>query len=531
MSTPPISFELHTVDIVILVVYLALTIALGLYLSRKHDTAEDYFLAGRSMIWPFIGLSLFASNISSTTLIGLAGDAYSTGISVYNYEWMASIILVFFAVFFLPFILRSGVYTMPEVLERRFDGRARTYFSGLTIFLNIVVDTAGSLYAGALILKLIFPEIPIWQTISVLAVVAGIYTIAGGLAAVIYTDTIQAVLLIIGSVVITVFALDRVGGWEAVVAQVTPDKLSLIRPADDPSVPWPGLITGVVLLGFYFWCTNQFMVQRILSAKDLNHGRWGALFAGLLKLPVLFIMVLPGTMAILLYPNLEKPDLVYPTMLFDLLPMGLLGLVLAGFTAALMSQIDSTLNSASTLITMDFVKKKYPTLSPHQLMRVGQVVTFIFMLLAVLWAPQIENFGSLFKYLQKILSYAVPPVLALFLVGFFWRRANSQGAITTIVVGTLAGILLFVANEVLDWFDIHFLYIAPSLFLFCVLVLVIASLATPPMKPEDIEGFVWSGADFRAETESLKGVPFYKNYRVLSVGLLAVTACVVGSFW
>ena len=158
MSTPAISFELHPVDIAILVIYLALTIALGLYLSRKHDTAEDYFLAGRSMIWPFIGLSLFASNISSTTLIGLAGDAYSTGISVYNYEWMASIILVFFAVFFLPFILRSGVYTMPEVLERRFDGRARTYFSGLTIFLNIVVDTAGSLYAGALILKLIFPS-------------------------------------------------------------------------------------------------------------------------------------------------------------------------------------------------------------------------------------------------------------------------------------------------------------------------------------------------------------------------------------
>ncbi len=528
MSTAPINFGMHPADTAILIVYLIATIGLGLYLSRKHDSAEDYFLAGRSMIWPFIGLSLFASNISSTTLIGLAGDAYSSGISVYNYEWMAAIILVFFAVFFLPFILRSGVYTMPEVLERRFDSRARTYFSGLTIFLNIVVDTAGSLYAGALILKLIFPEIPIWQTVTVLAVVAGIYTISGGLAAVIYTDTIQAVLLILGSVLIAVFALDKVGGWEAVVSQVSAEKLSLIRPADDPGVPWPGLITGVVLLGFYFWCTNQFMVQRILSAKDINHGRWGALFAGLLKLPVLFIMVLPGTMAILLYPNLENPDMVYPTLLFDLIPVGLLGLVLAGFTAALMSQIDSTLNSASTLITMDFVKKKYPNLSSHQLMRVGQVVTFIFMLLAVLWAPQIENFGSLFKYLQKILTYAVPPVLALFLVGFFWKRANASGAIATLVVGTLTGIGLFIANEILMWTDLHFLYVAPALFLFCVLILVVLSLAGPA--PEKVE-FTWSKADFDDETAALAGTPLLLNYRVLSVLLLLITAAVVMSFW
>lgn len=528
MNSTPISFGMHPADTTILIVYLIATIALGLYLSRKHDSAEDYFLAGRSMIWPFIGLSLFASNISSTTLIGLAGDAYSSGISVYNYEWMAAVILVFFAVFFLPFILRSGVYTMPEVLERRFDSRARTYFSALTIFLNIVVDTAGSLYAGALILKLIFPEIPIWQTITVLAVVAGIYTISGGLAAVIYTDTIQAILLIVGSIVITLFALEKVGGWDAVVAQVTPEKLSLIRPADDAGVPWPGLVTGVVLLGFYFWCTNQFMVQRILSAKDINHGRWGALFAGLLKLPVLFIMVLPGTMAILLYPNLEKPDMVYPTLLFDLLPVGLLGLVLAGFTAALMSQIDSTLNSASTLITMDFVKKKYPNLSSHQLMRVGQAVTFLFMLLAVLWAPQIENFGSLFKYLQKILSYAVPPVLALFVVGFFWRRANASGAVATLVVGTLAGIGLFVANEVLGWTQLHFLYVAPVLFMFCVMVLVVASLASPAQ--EKVE-FIWSRADFEAETEALAGTPVLLNYRVLSVFLLLITATVVFNFW
>jgi len=313
-------FSLAPVDLIVIAVYFVFVIWLGISLGKKHDSAEDYFLAGRSMIWPFIGISLFASNISSTTLIGLAGDAYSTGICVFNYEWFAVVILIIFAIFFLPFILQARIFTMPEFLEKRFDGRARTYFSVLTLFLNIVVDTAGSLYAGGLMLKLIFPEIPMWQTITILAVVAGVYTIAGGLAAVIYTDAAQTILLLIGAVTVTFMALDKIGGWGNVTDVIPGDMLSLIRPLDDPSVPWLGLITGVPLLGFYFWCTNQFMVQRVLSAKNLEHGRWGSLLAGLLKLPVLFIMVLPGTMAILLYPDLPKPDLVYPTLMFDLLP-------------------------------------------------------------------------------------------------------------------------------------------------------------------------------------------------------------------
>lgn len=344
-----LGISLHPIDIGLISAYFVIAIGLGIWFGRKHDTASDFFLAGRGMLWPVIGLSLFASNISSTTLVGLAGSAYSTGISVFNYEWMAAVVLVVFAVFFLPAILRAQVYTMPEFLSKRYDDRARTYFSLLTLFLNIVVDTAGGLFAGALLLQMMFPALDIWTTVTVLAIAAGIYTIAGGLAAVMFTDAIQAVLLVIGSVLITIFALEQVGGWDAVVAAVPQDKLSLIRPPGDPGVPWPGLVTGVFLLGFYFWCTNQFMVQRLLAAKNINHGRWGALFAGFLKLPVLFIMVVPGTIAILLYPDIEDPNLVYPTMLVDLLPVGIMGLVLAGFVAALMSQIDSTLNSASTL--------------------------------------------------------------------------------------------------------------------------------------------------------------------------------------
>lgn len=524
-------FQLHAIDLTIIGLYVVFVVWLGLKLGKKHDSAEDYFLAGRTMIWPFIGLSLFASNISSTTLIGLAGDAYSTGISVYNYEWFATIILVFFVIFFLPFILRARVYTMPEFLERRFDGRARTYFSILTLFLNIVVDTAASLYAGGLIMKLIFPEIPIWQTISILAIVAGIYTIAGGLAAVIYTDAVQTVLLLLGSVIISIAAYLQIGGWDALTAQVSPDKLSLIRPLDDPGVPWLGLFTGLPLLGFYFWCTNQFMVQRVLSAKNLQHGRWGSLFAGLLKLPVLFIMVLPGTFAILLYPELPKADLVFPTLMFDLLPVGLLGLVMAGFIAALMSQIDSTLNSASTLVTMDFVAKAKPELSQHQLMVVGRWVTFIFMVLAALWAPQIENFGSLFKYLQRVLSYTVPPVVAMFLVGIFWKRANARGAFYSLVIGVALGAIFFYLNEFSGTTNVHFLYIAPILFVACVAILIIGSLLSAPPESAKVEPLTWTKEFYHAETNELKNIPWYQNYRVLSVGLAILTAIIVAAFW
>lgn len=528
---PNFNVELHPIDLTILALYFLFVMGIGIYLGRKYKGAEDYFLAGRNMTWPFIGLSLFASNISSTTLIGLAGEAYSTGISVFNYEWMAAVVLVFFAIFILPFVLRSGVYTMPEFLERRFDGRARIYFSALTIFLNIVVDTAGTLFAGALVIQMIFPDVAVWQIIALLALVAGVYTITGGLAAVIYTDAIQAILLIGGSIVVTVIAFDQVGGWSNVIAQVSPEKLSLIRPLDDAGVPWLGLVVGVPLIGFYFWCTNQFMMQRVLSARDINHGRWGSLFAGALKLPVLFIMVLPGTFAILLYPDLSRPDLVYPTLIFDLLPVGLLGLVLAGFIAALMSQIDSTLNSASTLVTMDFIRKFRPDLSSHRLLVIGRYVTFIIMVLAVLWAPQIESFSSLFKYLQKVLAYAIPPVVTLFLIGSFWQRANAKAAFATIVIGNLCAVALFFGVEIFELVALHFLYVPPILFIICAALLIGFSLASPRIPQESPSEYVWTKAIYDAETRELAAVAWYRNYRILSAILLAATAALVVSFW
>lgn len=525
------SARLGALDVAVVVVYAIGIIVLGLVVSRRRASAEDYFLASRSMTWPVIGLALLASNISSTTLIGLAGAAYATGISVYNYEWMATVVLAFFCVFFLPFLLRSQVYTLPEYLERRYDRRARIYFSALTIFLNIVVDTAGTLYGGALMLQLILPAWPLWQIVAVLALSAGIYTVAGGLRAVIYTETVQAVILLGASVFIAFFAFDKAGGWDAVLAAVDPAKLSLIRPLDDPGVPWLGLVLGVPLLGFYFWCTNQFMVQRVLAAKDERHGRWGALFAGLLKLPVLYLMVLPGTAAILLYPRLDRPDLVYPTLIFDLLPAGLIGIVVAGFFAAIMSSIASTFNSAATLVTMDFVRPLRPQADSAALVRAGRVTTIALMVLAVAWAPQIERFASLWQYLQSVLAYAVPPVCALFLVGLFWRGANARGAYAAIVTGLLGGAALFWWNVLAPQpLGLHFLLVAPILFALSAAVMVAVSASSAPPPPAQVAALLWTPAFYRAETRELAALPWWQNYRVQALALLLLTAAIVWSF-
>lgn len=520
-------FTLAPLDLLIILAYFALVLFIGIRVAAGNDGGtEDYFLAGRSMLWPFVGISLFASNISSTTLIGLSGDAYATGISVFNYEWMASIVLVFFAIFVLPIYLRSRVYTMPEFLERRFDVRSRYYFSGLTLVGNILIDTAGSLYAGGILLLLIFPDIPMWQSVMVLALLAGAYTIIGGLKAVIYTDALQTVLILSGAIAVAVLAFQKVGSWEAVTAVTPESMLSLVRPRDDPVLPWTGLLFGVPVLGFYFWCTNQFMVQRVLSARDSRQGRYGVLFAALLKLPVLFLMVLPGTMARVLYPELPNPDLVYPTLLFDLLPVGMLGLVVAGTLAALMSSIDSTLNSASTLVTMDFVKKARPNVSDHGLMWVGRLTAFVFMVLAAVWAPYIESFGSLFRYLQTVLAYVAPPVVAVFVVGVFWQGATPTAAFGTFMVGLGVSLALLIWPQ-----DIHFLHVAGLLFGLCMLSMFMLSRVSASKAEAQTQGLLWTAQAFQAEAVELQYLRWYQNYRVLSALLLALTAVLLIWWW
>jgi SSS family solute:Na+ symporter len=348
-----------------------------------------------------------------------------------------------------------------------------------------------------------------------------------------YTDVVQTGLLLLGAVIVAGVAFADVGSWSAVTAVTPPEMLSLVRPMDDPAVPWLGLITGVPLLGFYFWCTNQFMVQRTLSAKSVEHARWGALLAAALKIPVIFIMVLPGTFARVLYPNLSNPDMVYPTMMFDMLPIGLRGLILTGLIAALMSSIDSTLNSASTLVTMDFVSKLKPSLDQKQLMRVGRVATAVFMVLAAAWAPQIARFDSLFKYLQSVLAYISPPIVAVFILGVFSRRTTATGAFTALIVGLIVSVVLFVARiQDAAWLpEIHFLLVAPILFVFSLVTGAVVSRFGPAPPAAQVDDLTWSPAFFRRESVELRGTPWWKNYRVQSVVLLAATLAVVILFW
>ncbi len=566
--------SLDNIDLLVILAYFIGIIVYGISQS-KSATSEDYFLGGRSLTWPVVGISLFSANISSSTLIGLAGSAYLLDMTVYNYEWYAVVVLVFFAIFFLPFYLKSGVYTMPEFLEKRYDSRSRYYFSFITVVGNVLIDTAASLYVGTIVLGLIFPSLPPWVVIVLLAASAAAYTIPGGLNSVVKTEVIQAIVLIFGSIILTYYGMQQVGGWSGMVSQLNElqasgvtdktasEALSIVRDNegdwwrqyDSPIVPWWGLITGVPLLGFYFWANNQFMVQRILSSKDINHGRWGALFAGLLKLPVILIMVIPGTIAFLLFRGKEYAykvpvsdanpdglcenllfctDFTYPTLLFELLPTGLLGLVVAGLLAAMMSSISATFNSASTLITMDFVNKIRPNMTSKQLVRSGQISTLILVVLASLWAPMIGKYGDLFRYLQDILGYIAPPVVSVFILGLFWRKANGTGSFVSLMFGLgLSAIWVIGITTGIDhwFFQLHFLLRTTVLFVLCLVVHIGVSAATTAPTDEKLKGMVWSPKLIKEETEELAHLPWYLNYRYLAVILLILTTFVVGYFW
>ena len=565
------TFHLEVIDMIVMIVYAVGIILYGLY-HAKRKSSEDYFLAGRNMIWPVVGISLFAANISSSTLVGLAGDAFKTNTHVFNYEWLAVVILVFFAIFFMPFYLRSKVYTMPEFLERRYDRRSRYYFSFITIVGNVLIDTAAGLYVGNVILKLLFPEWPSWIIIVMLAFAAAAYTVPGGLSSVIHTEVVQAILLIAGSCMIAYYAFDAVGGWNGMINGLNAkaaagefynessgitlhnarEVLSMFRQAGDEFMPWTGLLVGAPILGFYFWANNQFMVQRVLGAKNLDHGRWGALFAGFLKLPVIFIMVLPGTCAILMYGETDLtplnyvlpdgslctslkdcPNATYPMLLFDLLPTGILGLVLAGLLAAMMSSVSATFNSASTLITMDFVKNMRPDISSESLVRTGQVSTLVLVILASAWAPFIERAPSLWEYLQIVLGYIAPPVAATFIIGLFSKRANGNGSFYSLIFGLLFTLvsILGTLSDSMSWItDMHYLHRTALLFILCVVVNMIVSMMSGKPSPTTVKLYTWDTSVIAEESSSLRSVPFYLNYRYQAAVLLTLTAVLLYFF-
>ncbi|MEM7434249.1 MAG: sodium/solute symporter [Myxococcota bacterium] len=520
-------------DVGILIGYVVLTrVGFGWYFARKTrgQGAESYFLGAHRMRWPIIGLSFYVANMSGGSFVGLPGAAYHTGISVYNYEWMPAVLLILFAFFFLPLFLRGRVYTAPQFLELRFGRGTRLAFSAMLLLTSMLVDAPASLYAGAMVLKTLLPEVPVWLTITIAALAAGVYIAYGGLGAVVANDALQATLILSGGTIIAVLAWQAVPSWEAVVDAAPPEALHLIQPATDEVMPWPGL-SGVFIVGMYFWCTNQFIIQRALGARSLDDGRWGALLAGLLKLPNLFILVLPGLFALVLYPDLDNPDMVFPVLAFDLLPVGLRGFMLAVLAAAMLSSLEAILHSASTLFTMDFVHPARPDIDSRTLARWGRVASLVFMGIAVVWTPQIARFPTLWQYLQSILSYLTPPVVAVFLLGLFWPRANAAGALFGIAVGVPLGAVGWVLTELLGWFSVPYLYAAGVMFVAAVALVAMVSLATKPPPAEQARRFGWRLDDYLEDALTLRGIPWYQDYRWQSAGLAVITLCVVVWWW
>ncbi len=375
----------------------------------------------------------------------------------------------------------------------------------------------------------------LWTAVAVLALVAGIYTILGGLSAVVVTDTVQAVLLIIGAAVLFWVGLDKVGGWQELFTDLDDSKRHLILPADNDFLPWTGL-WGVILLGFYYWTINQFVVQRTLGADSLKEGQIGALFAGFLKIPNLFLMILPGLIALKLYPDLSTPDLAFPTLAFELMPIGLRGLIMAALIAAIMSSLDSALNSAGTLVTLDFIKPLKPDMDDGTYVKIGKVVTGICMVIGAIYAPLIAGFESLFSYFQSSLSYIVPPIVVVYISGLFISWLNGNGAFWTIIFGLVIGLPIFILKEVFDvWSnvglpDIHYTVMSSIMMLIAIGLHFGISAATRAPDKEGVDELVWNRQEAKEELFQLES-PIYLDRTLLSVLLIICMGGLIWWFW
>ncbi|WP_109438962.1 sodium:solute symporter [Aquimarina sp. AU119] len=518
-------YNLELIDILVLVIYFIFVVWFGLRYSKKGSSSTDnYFLAGRNMTWPIIGFSLFAASISSTTLIGKSGDAYSTGIAVFNYDLISVLVMVFFAMFFLPFYIKSGIFTIPEFLEKRFDVRSRYYFSFITLLGSTFLDAAGALYAAALLMKLVFPTLSIIELSVIFAIIVAAYTIPGGLSAAIRVDLIQGIILLVGTFILTFLVMQN-GGIDYLKELLLKEDLmmKLIRPMNDSSVPWLGMIVGIPILGFYFWGNNQVLVQRVLTAKSVDHGRKGILMVGFLTVLILFVIIFPAVIGKHLFPGLEKNDMIYPKLVIEIMPVGILGLMLAAMVAALTSSLSALLNSVATLFTMDFYVKAKKKTSQKEQVIVGKIVSIIVLILALVWIPFLAKFDSLLKYYQEMLTYIAPPVVAVFFLGIFWKRINRHGAFWGLMGGALMAITTVFLKIVFNYEllgDFHFLLKVPFYFIGSSLIIIIVSLLSTPDDSEKIKDFIWTRKIYQEETEELKGTPFYKNFRFWSIVLI-----------
>lgn len=500
------SNSLATLDWIVIAGYFLLLLGIAAWvILQKQENSEDYFLAGRNMGWFVVGASIFASNIGSEHVVGLAGSGAGDRFPLLIYELHAWVV-VLLGWLFLPFYVRSGVFTMPEFLEKRFNPRARWFLSLFSLAAYVLTKVSVTLYAGGIVISTLL-DISFMQGALATVILTGIYTVLGGMRAVVYTETLQAIILVVGAATLTVLGLNAAGGWGSVVEEVGPEYMDMWRSMDDPDYPWHWLVLSSTIVGIWYWCTDQVIVQRVLTAKNIKEGRRGSIFGAFLKLMPVFLFLIPGVLALVLKQRGElawdTPDQAFPSLMMHVLPAGLRGLVAAGLMAALMSSLASVFNSCSTLFTVDIYKKIRPDASEKRLVRVGRIATTVVVLLGILWVPIIEQLagGSLYNYLQNVQSYIAPPITAVFLLGIFSSRINSNGALVTLFSGLAIAAVRLILEVVKGSLnpdsllftiaDMNFLKFSSFFFLYCVAATIVVSLLSAKPAKERLSGLTF----------------------------------------
>jgi SSS family solute:Na+ symporter len=536
-------------DITISVLYILGIVFIGLWAGvkkknvKKGAESNDYFLAGKTLRWPMIGLALFATNISCLHLVSLAQSGFDTGLLNGNFEWMAAFTLILLALFFVPFYLKSNVTTLPDFLEKRYNRACRDWLAIVSILSAIIIHIAFSFLAGGIVLKTLF-GVNMYVSVILIATLTGIYTIIGGLRAVVITESIQTVVLLAGAVIITVICFQKIGGWSSLTQALhesnSMDKLSMLRGNGDSSgMPWYAVFLGYPVLGIWYWCADQTIVQRVLGAKNENHARVGSLFCGFIKILPVFIFVLPGLIAFALaqkgffdISSIQTVDAsgktitetkgIYTLMITQLVPTGLVGILVAALLSGLMSQISGALNSIATLASFDLYKRFRPQAQDHSLVRVGRISATIALIVSIALLPLLNRYESLFNGINDIIAHIAPPITTVFLLGIFWKKASAKAAQITLWIGSLLGVVVFVANKLATntmLSGIPFMMMAFYLFVACLVMQVIFSYLYPVVHTDESKVLYW-----KSPWEPLKGKawPGIGNYKLLSVLLLGI---------
>jgi SSS family solute:Na+ symporter len=524
---------LGSTDWIFVIIYFIVIAAVSVWSIRKSkNSPTDYFLANRNLGWFVIGASILASNVGSEHIVGLAGTAADSGVVFGHYELHSWIVLTLGWVF-VPFYMRSMVYTMPEFLERRFNAKARRLLSIIQLLSYVIAKAAVTIYAGAIVFQSLL-GVDFWTGAIILVIVTGVYTVLGGLHAVMYTEAVQAIVLLAGSAVLLFIGLDKVGGWHGMVAALPKAKLNMFPPLSDPH-PWLGILFASPIVGLWYWCTDQHIVQRCLAGRNEQEARRGTIFAAYLKLLPFFIFLIPGLIALVLQQqgkiHMVKTDAAFPTLVKTLMPVGLRGLLAGGLLAALMSSLASVYNACSTLYTMDIYKKQKPNATNKELVRVGRTATAVVVLLGMVWIPLMKYISEgLYGYLQSVQSYLAPPIAAAFLLGVFSKRINAKGAYSAMVIGFIVGVLKLVLEllqtqlpqggilyQFATW---NFLYFCIFLFVLSIVIMVVVSMLTPKPNEEQIKGLTF--ATTVAEDRAASRASWNKWDVILSLIVLAI---------